>query len=674
MRCRNNLIKGILLLFFAASFSNDLLSSALLRSSSSIRKGISQLHDTVALYRAVEEDNVDELRRLLEKSMESNDVQPSKNPSGETLLHVSARKGKVAVLRHLMASYPLLLFSKVDDSEDTALHLAAIHGQTACIESFIADSESSFLIASKNREGDIPLFQALKNQYKESVEKLLIGSKDLGLLTVHNKKGECVLHCAVLSHDVECFQLVIDHCRQAHTDQNNILNQQDNEGNTALHLATALPKCIHRAEFIRLLLEAKVDTEIKNKAGKCALELETNKTPRSNSIPVCSDSQESASEEASDGPNKPEGFLTDSPRAIHRKSLGLTRLALDAIGQPSFGFVAETDDSFRSCPGTPKLRLSGQMKRSSMEVTGAMKRSSMEVKGYESPRSSPRLAERKSALLNEKILFVEKPETPRMDSACTSAANSDSEEAEETFEELELRDTNGHTPLINAALSGDTARLKYLISRGVNCNVTENRFGYTALHAAVLSACRLRVCIEEYKDWSKKREYEKQQDACLECMSDLIEAGADVNALSSGHHYSNSIDDEEAESQCTPLYLASQVGHLRCIQILLKHNADFTLKSTHNITPLSLVIEGGYLGSARLLLAQGADPAQSFGIDDDENLLDKYFLAGDFEIVDFLKNKGAYKKSEASVAEKSPRPGSNGKGSGFFSSFFGFRK
>ena len=121
---------------------------------------------------------------------------------------------------------------------------------------------------------------------------------------------------------------------------------------------------------------------------------------------------------------------------------------------------------------------------------------------------------------------------------------------------------HGHTPLMQAALDGNTKRVKELIHQGANIDDRDDN-GRTALMFAVIN-----------------RHYET--------MKVLLEYGADVNAKSN--------------KEATALMGAVLAGDLRMVQALLDKGADPHARlSETNETAKTIAVSHGYNEIARLL-------------------------------------------------------------------------
>ena len=122
--------------------------------------------------------------------------------------------------------------------------------------------------------------------------------------------------------------------------------------------------------------------------------------------------------------------------------------------------------------------------------------------------------------------------------------------------------THGHTPLMRAALEGNTERVRELIDRGADVDQRDDN-GRTALMFAVINAH-------------------------CETMNVLLEAGADVNARS----YVGG----------TALMGAALAGDLKMVQVLLDKGADLKARLPEtNESAATLAASHGYDEIARLL-------------------------------------------------------------------------
>lgn len=116
------------------------------------------------------------------------------------------------------------------------------------------------------------------------------------------------------------------------------------------------------------------------------------------------------------------------------------------------------------------------------------------------------------------------------------------------------KDGAGNTPLMRAALDGDTELVRELLSKGSDVNA-QNAEGRTALMFAVINLRAASVNV-------------------------LLEFGADVNA--------------QAACGCTPLTLAAYSGDAKITHALLTGGADATRTCQSGKTAMVVAIEHGY--------------------------------------------------------------------------------
>ena len=123
-------------------------------------------------------------------------------------------------------------------------------------------------------------------------------------------------------------------------------------------------------------------------------------------------------------------------------------------------------------------------------------------------------------------------------------------------------DGEGNTPLMRAALDGQTKQVEALLHKGADVNV-QNRVGRTALMFAIIN---LRTAT----------------------VKTLLEFGADVNVQAPG-------------CGCTPLILAVCSGDIGITRALLRRGADAGKVSGSGRTALAVAVEHGYTAISELI-------------------------------------------------------------------------
>jgi ankyrin repeat protein len=147
-------------------------------------------------------------------------------------------------------------------------------------------------------------------------------------------------------------------------------------------------------------------------------------------------------------------------------------------------------------------------------------------------------------------------------------------EAVEAFIEqgvdLNARNERGAHALMLSAFGGHTRIAELLVDNGADVGLTDQG-GFNAL----MLACECAT-------------------ASLRLVRRLVEAGADVNALSG--------------RKSTALMAAAKIGHPAIVEYLVSAGADLDARNDdHNITALIWAANGGHLPIVRFLLSKGAD-------------------------------------------------------------------
>lgn len=180
---------------------------------------------------------------------------------------------------------------------------------------------------------------------------------------------------------------------------------------------------------------------------------------------------------------------------------------------------------------------------------------------------------------------------------------------------VNARDAAGQTPLMLAAVYGDTACLRLLLERGAEVNAT-NAAGATALMRAA---------------------YDSEKAGLL------VARGAEVNRASALGN--------------TALILAARPGDShRTVDLLLRHGAEVNATNAWGATALMAAAAGGDEASVRLLLAHGAQASAQPGIGRESFILGGGRSAlmwaayrGDMRILERLLEAGAEVNSEGAL-------------------------
>jgi ankyrin repeat protein len=201
-----------------------------------------------------------------------------KDEEGNTVFHLAAEKGDINIMALLVGIAGKLQLNYRNNNRETPLHLAAAFGHVEAVRSLIKDEAN--LINAKDVNGYTPLWRAVlaghyevaralnPNQQDECGNTLLHGAamcngenivdfliKVGADINIKNTEGHTPLECALLANHHQIVSKLN-------------LNQQDEDGNTPLHLAVRAGK----GGRVDCLMKARADINIKNKEGQTPLD------------------------------------------------------------------------------------------------------------------------------------------------------------------------------------------------------------------------------------------------------------------------------------------------------------------------------------------------------------------------------------------------------------------
>ncbi|CAL5421192.1 unnamed protein product [Camellia sinensis] len=208
-----------------------------------------------AVHAAARGGNVEVLREVLG---DCEDVLVYRDAQGSTVLHSASGRGQVEVVKDLLSSYDII--ASTDNQGSTALNVAAYRGYLPVVEILISASQS--ITSITNNYGDTflhmavagfraPGFRRLDRQIeliKQLVSEKLVSMHDI--INVQNNDGRTALHMAVndnfQSNLVELLMTVpsID------------LNIRDADGLTPLDLLKQRPRTASSEILIKQLISA----------------------------------------------------------------------------------------------------------------------------------------------------------------------------------------------------------------------------------------------------------------------------------------------------------------------------------------------------------------------------------------------------------------------------------
>ena len=166
--------------------------------------------------------------------------------------------------------------------------------------------------------------------------------------------------------------------------------------------------------------------------------------------------------------------------------------------------------------------------------------------------------------------------------------------------------TSATSPVADAAERGDAAAVKTLIAQGADVNAPQGD-GMTALHWAALNgnltivnallAAHARVeSVTRLGNYTPIHLASSRGHA--DAVGALLNAGGSATAVTS--------------TGVQPIHLAAQAGNPDALKALLDHGADVNARdATHGRTPLVFAVSENRLDAMKLLIAKGANVAQT---------------------------------------------------------------
>jgi ankyrin repeat protein len=152
----------------------------------------------------------------------------------------------------------------------------------------------------------------------------------------------------------------------------------------------------------------------------------------------------------------------------------------------------------------------------------------------------------------------------------------------------DIANPDGQTPLMLAASNGAVDIARLLVEHGADVNVVEQWTGQTALM------------------WATARNH-------ADMAQFLIASGADVHKRAWHMDWSSQMTSEprgqyRPAGGLTPLLYAARSGCSQCVSALIEAGADPNLSTPEGVTPLLVAIENFNFGVANYLLDNGASP------------------------------------------------------------------
>ncbi|KAG6499707.1 hypothetical protein ZIOFF_039498 [Zingiber officinale] len=211
-----------------------------------------------ALYMAAERDLPD----IVEKILAVSDEEVShEGPRGQTALHAAVLRSHKITNMILDKNIPSCLRHQ-DDSKSTPLHFAAAQGDVAMLRLLLErDATAGYM---KDDGGFAIIHIAASVGDRNMIEEILVRCPDA--LEQKNNQGRNFVHVAAEKKNLKVVKYVLNSSPSA----KELLNEQDHEGNTPLHLAVLAKD----QKMIRVLLSSRIaDSALMNSSGFTPVDL-----------------------------------------------------------------------------------------------------------------------------------------------------------------------------------------------------------------------------------------------------------------------------------------------------------------------------------------------------------------------------------------------------------------
>ncbi|XP_065630523.1 protein ACCELERATED CELL DEATH 6 isoform X3 [Quercus suber] len=182
-------------------------------------------------------------------------------PQEESPVYTAILMKRIDILKDIFKKNPILFYIR-DKKRKTPLHFAASKGYTAGVRYLLSKFGLQALQRSTN--GDFPIHIACKKGHIKVVEELL-KQKWPNPTDLINKEGQSILHVAAESGMILVVKIILENL-----ELEELLNAEDNNGNTALHLASMN---LHALILCSLTWDKRIDLNRRNKKGLTAIDI-----------------------------------------------------------------------------------------------------------------------------------------------------------------------------------------------------------------------------------------------------------------------------------------------------------------------------------------------------------------------------------------------------------------
>ncbi|KAG4127769.1 hypothetical protein ERO13_D10G243700v2 [Gossypium hirsutum] len=183
----------------------------------------------------------------------------------ETPLHIAAEEGYCIRFAMEMMSLKPSFASKLNKQGLTPLHLAVTKGHTSMVLRFLEINKDLARVKGKNGKTPLHIITEVGNHNGLLDRVLEICPQSIRDVTVENRNA---LHIAVKNDRLDVLRVLLQTLRKTDC-YRDVVNQKDQDGNTALHLAAFH----NQPEMLKLLLNCNADQHATNQAGLMALDI-----------------------------------------------------------------------------------------------------------------------------------------------------------------------------------------------------------------------------------------------------------------------------------------------------------------------------------------------------------------------------------------------------------------
>ncbi|KAF7848387.1 hypothetical protein BT93_L1993 [Corymbia citriodora subsp. variegata] len=202
------------------------------------------------LYLALNTGNSNIFQILLSYSLDPSRIE------GLPPVHGAIARGQYGLLREILKK-DMKLFAMKDSKDNNVFHLATLLNKLRVFE--LLGPETEYLAREENMNGDLPIHVASKRGHVALINKLH------GVSPWLNGQGQTVLHVAAKYGRASTVRCIL-----RHLDLGMLINERDDAGNTALHLAAIFSQ---PAALISLVWDERIDLFLLDYKGLTAFDI-----------------------------------------------------------------------------------------------------------------------------------------------------------------------------------------------------------------------------------------------------------------------------------------------------------------------------------------------------------------------------------------------------------------